>query len=165
MMKSLFLSTGSPPADTATVRRYPDAPVEGQNQLPIRGQLALAPTEQTSSRIAGYTPSVFGRDHCEEEHIGTSETFALVPGCALPACFVIDACWKCTLVNLMSRNQDVHDETLNLQDAAAFLQMSTEALRRKAKSRQVPGRQHREPHTHDAQGGPLGGTVRVSANP
>jgi hypothetical protein len=58
----------------------------------------------------------------------------------------------------------VHDETLNLQQTTAFLQILAAALRRKAKSGEIPGR-HTEPHTQDAQSGPLSGTVHVSARP
>jgi hypothetical protein len=60
--------------------------------------------------------------------------------------FVFDACWKCTLVNLISRNPNVHDETPNLQQAADFLQMSAEALRREAETRRNPRASYRAKH-------------------
>jgi hypothetical protein len=68
------------------------------------------------------------------------------------------------LVNLISRNPSVRDETLNLQQAADFLQMSAEALHHKAKSGET-ARRHTESYAQDAQIGLLTRPVCVSARP
>jgi hypothetical protein len=58
----------------------------------------------------------------------------------------------------------VHDETLNLQQAAAFLQMAPEALPCETRIGEIPER-HTELQMQGAQSGPLSGPVRSSARP